>query len=156
MNDDPPDGLEERFRALRPTALPPDLLQRLLAAEPPPVRHRSLRLRPLVGAFALAAILLAATLTARWHHLPAPFFPVLARQTTEPQPSDFRVFLPAARSSTLLAVSEGAVIDAGPERQMRLVSAVWLDDTTYVGDDRSTFHQQTTRTEIVPVALNSF
>ena len=156
MNDDPLDPLEERLRALRPGALPPDLLNRLLAAEPPPVRHRSLRFPAVAGAFVLAVIVLTVALVARWQRPPASSAPALARQPVTPQPADFRVYLPAARNSTLLSVSEGAVVDAGPERQMRLVRAVWLDDTTYIGDDRTVLHRQTARTEIIPVALDTF
>lgn len=160
-HNDPADfsDLEARLQILRPAMLPPDLLKRLQAAESPPVRHRSLRSLLLTGALgALAAVLLATGLLTRWHRGPAtppPTARPLVQQPpfAAPNPSDLRVFLPTTRRSTLLGLSEGEVIDAGPERQVRLVRAVWLDDTTYVGDDRSTLHRHVARTEVIPVAL---
>ena len=72
-----------------------------------------------------------------------------------PQPSDYRVFLPVAQRSTLLNLSPGIVVEAGPHRPLRLMKAKWLDDTTYVGDDHSTLHRRTARTGFIVVAFNS-
>ena len=157
MTPSPDDSLEARLRALRPTALPPDLYARLLSVEPPPVRHRTLRRVP-VTAFlaALSVILLAAVLIVLWPDRspvsPIPQ-PTLARSTAGPpaRSSADLVYVPASQRSTLLGVSEGEVVDADPAHPIRLVRALWLDDTTYIGEDRSTLHRRTTRTEVVPV-----
>ncbi len=155
MNEDPfPDPLEERLRALRPRTLPPALRSRLLAVEPPPIKHRSLRWPTLAAPVGILAAMALAIAHAVQSH-PSPASLAIARPAG-PQPSDFRVFLPADRRSTLLSVSEAALVDGGPERQIRLVRAVWLDDTTYIGDDHTTLHRQTARTEFIPIALNSY
>ena len=143
MNDD----LEERLRALQPAALPSDLMRDLRAAEPPsPGKIRWLRFAlPLSAAAALA---LAFVL----HREPAQ--PSVA---AGPQPSDFRVFLPIERTSTLVDVREIAVIEREPARPYRLVRATWVDDITYAGDDgHSTLRRQEPRSEIIPVALDIF
>ena len=143
MNDD----LEERLRALQPAAPPPDLMRDLFAAEPPsPGKIRWLRFAlPLSAAAALA-------LTFALHREPAQ--PAV---TAGPQPSDFRVFLPVERTSTLVDVREVAVIEREPARPYRLVRATWVDDITYAGDDgHSTLRRQEPRSEIIPVALEIF
>ena len=141
------DDLEERLRALQPGAPPPDLMRDLLAAEPPsPGKIRWLRFAlPLSAAAALA---LAFVL----HRDPAQ--PAVA---AGPQPSDFRVFLPIERTSTLVDVREVAVIEREPAHPYRLVRATWVDDITYAGDDgHSTLRRQEPRSEIIPVALETF
>ena len=158
MIPDEHDPLEARLRALRPTGLPSGLQTRLLAVEPPPVRHRSLRrLLPLVGSLAVTATVLLLVALAAPHRHPSPAQAGSPRSPIAPTPpSDYRVFVPTGQRSTLLGVSEGEVVDTGAEPPVRLVRAVWLDDTTYVGADHSTVHRRTTRTEVVPVSLESF
>lgn len=159
--DDHHDPLEARLRALRPTTLPTDLRDRLLAAEPPPVRHHSLRFLPVTGSLVvLSVVLIAAALAIIWPDrslvstIPQPS---LARPTAGPpaRSTADRVFVPASQRSTLLGVSEGETVAADNGQPVRLVRAVWLDDTTYIGDDLSTMHRRTTRTEVVPVALET-
>ena len=138
------DDLEERLRALQPAAPPPDFIRSLLAAAPPsPGKIRWLRFAiPLSAAAALA-------LAFGLHREPPP-----ARAA---EPSDFRVFLPVAQTSTLVEVRDVAVIEREPARPFRLVRATWLDDITYAGDDgRSTLRRREPRTEIIPVVLESF
>ena len=142
------DDLEHRLRAVQPATPPPELMRALLAAEPPsPGKIRWVRFAlPLSAAAALA---LAFVLH---HESEAP--PAVA---AGPQPSDFRVFLPIEQTSTLVEVRDVAVIDREPARPYRLVRATWLDDITYAGDDgRSTFRRREPRSEIIPVALETF
>ena len=144
MNDD----IEERLRALRPADPEPERMRELLAAEPPaPGKIRWVRFA--VPLSAAAAIALFFTL----HRAPepAPVFKAAA------QPSDFRVFLPIAQTSTLVEVRDVAVIEREPTRPYRLVRATWLDDITYAGDDgHSTLRRREPRSEIIPVALEIF
>ncbi len=151
--DDHHDSLEARLRALRPIALPSLLQNHLLAVEPPPIKHRApWRFLPLAGSLAVtAAVLWMIALATGRHEQP----PAQASVAGPPPASEPRVFVPTSERSTLLGVSEGEVVDAGSDRQVRLVRAVWLDDTTYVGADHSILHRRTTRTEIVPVALET-
>ena len=143
------DELEQRLRALQPAAPPPELMRELIAAEPPaPGKIRWVRFAlPLSAAAALA---LAFVL----HRQPEQQSAMVA---TGPQPSDFRVFLPIEQTSTLIEVREVAVIDREPARPFRLVRATWLDDITYAGDDgHSTLRRREPRSEIIPVALETF
>ncbi len=144
MNED----LERRLRALQTAAPPPALMRSLLAAAPPsPGKIRWLRFAvPLSAAAALALAFVLFREAA-----PAP---VVANGLS---PSDFRVFLPIAQTSTLIEVRDVALIDRDPSRTYRLVRATWLDDITYAGDDgQSTLRRREPRTEIIPVALETF
>jgi hypothetical protein len=148
MNPD----IEERLRALRPAAPPPDLMKRLLDSEPPaPGKIRWLRLLAAPTAAAAAIALLAYPL---WRsRLPAR---TQAVAPVAPLSPDFRVFVPIKRTSTLLDVHAIAIIDADPSRPVRFLRATWLDDTTYAGDDgHSTMHRQEPRTAILSEPLNS-
>lgn len=132
------DDLEQRLASLRPAELPLELHARLVAAQP-----RS-KVRWLFAAVPLAA-------AAVW------VFVATRPQPLQPQPSDFRVFLPVAQESTLVSVEELGVIEPEPDRPIRLVRATWLDDITYRGDDgHSTLRRQEPRAEIVPIALQTF
>ena len=144
MNDD----IEHRLGAMQPADPPQDLIRRLLAAEPPaPGKIVWLRIAIPFGIAAAVALVFAL-------HRPSPQKPHVA---ASPQPSDFRVFLPVARTSTLVDLRDVAVIDTVPARPVRLVSATWLDDTTYAGDDgNSTMRRREPRTEIIPVSLEVF
>ena len=49
------------------------------------------------------------------------------------------------------------MIEREPARPFRLVRATWLDDITYAGDDgHSTLRRREPRSEIIPVALETF
>ena len=142
------DDLEDRLRALQPAAPPPELMRELLAAEPPgPGKIHWLKFAIPLGV--AAALALAFVLQREPKAAP--------EVAAGPQPSDFRVFLPIERTSTLLEVRDVAVIDREPSRPYRVVRATWLDDITYAGDDgHSTLRRQEPRSEIIPVALEIF
>ena len=140
-----------RLRALRPTGLLSPWLNQRLAGRWPPAWH-SQRGRPLLaGSLAmLGATLLAASLLVFGRGRS----PVAS--TAPPTAAKYRVYVPARQRSTLLSVSEGKVVQIGPEqRPVRRVRAVWLDETTYVGQDRSVLHRRITRTETISVALEA-
>jgi hypothetical protein len=141
MNPD----IEERLQALRPAGPPADLLKRLVDSEPTaPGKIRWLRL--------LAPLAAAALPLLRVRH-PVRSQPVAA---SAPAPSDFLVFVPIARTSTLLDVHNIALIDANPSGPVRFVRATWLDDTTYAGDDgHSTLRRREPRTAILSIPLDS-
>jgi hypothetical protein len=143
---------EERLQALRPAEPPADLLKRLLDSEPPaPGNIRWLRLLAPLAAVAAVAALVALPLLRARH--PARRRPVAA---SAPAPSDFRVFVPIERTSTLLDVHNIAVIDEDPSHPIRFIRATWLDDTTYAGDDgHSAMHRREPRTAILSIPLDS-
>lgn len=144
------DDLEQRLRALRPAAPPPDLMRDLLAAESPAPG----KIRWLHFALPLSA---AAAIALGFFMKPERASKTAPNVAASASPSDFRVFLPIEQTSTLVEVREVAVIDRAPTRPYRLVRATWLDDITYAGDDgRSTFRRQEPRSEIIPVALEIF
>jgi len=148
MNPD----IEERLQALRPAGPPADLLKRLVDSEPTaPGKIRWLRLlAPLAAAAAVAALVALPLLRVRH---PVRSQPVAA---SAPAPSDFLVFVPIARTSTLLDVHNIALIDANPSGPVRFVRATWLDDTTYAGDDgHSTLRRREPRTAILSIPLDS-
>ncbi len=142
------DDIEERLRALRPAEPPPALIREWLATEPPaPGKVRWLRFAlPLSAA---AALVLAFV-----------FHREVGLPTANPSsinPSDFGVFLPVELTSTLIEARDVAVVESDPARPYRLVRRTWLDDITYAGDDgRSTLHRREPRSEIIPVALETF
>ena len=142
MNDD----LEHRLRAMQPADPPQELIRRLIDAEPPaPGKITPMRIAVPFGIAAAVALFFAL-------HRPSSPLP---RVAAAPQPSDFRVFLPVGRTSTLVDLRDVAVIDTA--LPIRLVSATWLDDTTYAGDDgNSTMRRREPRTEIIPVSLEVF
>ena len=144
------DDLEHRLRALQPAAPPPGLIRELLVAEPSsPAKIRWIRFAiPLAAAAAVALVFLLKN----DRQIAAP--PAFA---AGPSPSDFRVFIPIERTSTLVELRDVAVVDRDPRRPVRIVRATWLDDITYAGDDgRSTIRRQEPRSEIIPVALETF
>ncbi|EDY18914.1 hypothetical protein CfE428DRAFT_3572 [Chthoniobacter flavus Ellin428] len=141
------DELERRLAALRPAELPADLQTRL--ATPPPARGK---IRWLWVAAPLAA-------AAVWMLMPAlPHLPVSARPKLQAaQPSDFHVYLPIRKTSTLVNVEDLAVIDTEPTHPIRLVRATWIDDVTYAGDDgHSTISHRTPRAQIIPITLETY
>ena len=141
------DDLEQRLRALQPADPPQDLIRSLLAAAPPSP-GKICWLRFAIPLSAAAALALAFVL----HREPVPAPAVAAA----PKPSDFRVFLPIAQTSTLIEVRDVAVIDREPARPYRVVRATWLDDITYAGDDgHSTLRRREPRSEIIRVALET-
>ena len=146
MNDD---DLEQRLRGLQPAEPPRALLRELLAAEPGKIHWLKFAL-PFAAAAAIAlGFLIRPDRDSTGHPAPA-----LAAALS---PSDFRVFIPIERTSTLLEVRDVAVIDREPTRPVRVVRATWLDDVIYAGDDgRSQFRRQEPRSEIIPVALETF
>ena len=108
-HDDPLDDLEARLRAWRPTALPPDLHARLLAAEPAPRRPAPRPTRRLaVGALALA-------LAAGWWFTEAPHS------------------TPAGASAARRGAGSGRFVDAawtpGASLTMNLATGVPVDNT---------------------------
>ena len=146
------DDLEQRLRALQPAAPPPALMRELSAAEPPaPGKIHWFKFAlPLTAA---AAVVLAFLIRPDHDTADKP----ASAPATGLSPSDFRVFIPIKRTSTLLEVRDVAVIDREPTRPIRVVRATWLDDVTYAGDDgRSQIHRQEPRSEIIPVALETF
>lgn len=165
MNDD---QMETYLREMSPASLPSALLGRLLATPlPAPRREVDATIHWLFFAgppLALAALLFAVALLdglSTPRNLPPPPSVVLQPlpvvhppPPAGPQPSDYRVFLPVAQHSTLLHLGPGIVVEAGQHGPLRLMKARWLDDTTYVGDDHSTFHRRTARTEFIVVAFN--
>lgn len=142
------DDLEQRLRALQPAGPPPELMRDLFAAEPTsPGKIRWLPFAIPLGA--AAALALAFVL----HREPVAA-PMIA---AGPQPSDFRVYLPVERTSTLVEMRDVAVVEREPARPYRLVRATWLDDITYAGDDgQSTLRRREPRSEIIRVALETF
>ncbi len=165
MNDD---QLATYLREMSPAPLPSALLNRLLTTPVPatqrvvyPVIHWQFFAGPPV---ALAALLFLVALLDGLSSSTSPSLrPRVALQpppAVHPpppagaSPADYRVFLPIAQQSTLLDLSPGIVVEAGPHRPLRLREAKWLDDTTYVGLDHSTLHRRTTRTEFIVVAFN--
>jgi hypothetical protein len=143
MNDE----LERRLAALRPAELPADLQARLAAPPPTPGKIRWLWAAAPLAAAALWMLMPALT------HPPVPaLLPVPAAQ-----PSDFHVYLPIRKTSTLVGVENLAVIDTEPTHPVRLVRATWIDDVTYAGDDgHSTISRQTPRAQIIPITLETY
>ncbi len=140
------DDLEQRLAALRPADLPAEVQQRLAA---PPVSRG--KIRWIFGAVPLAA-------AACW-------FALLSLQRPEPvgapaaapAPDDYRVFLAIEQESTLVAVENLTIVDEGSATPTQILRATWLDDITYAGDDGlSTFRRREKRSEIIPVALETF
>lgn len=140
------DEIERRLAALRPAELPADLQTRLAA--PPPARGK---IRWLWVAAPLAA-------AAVWLLMPALHSPVSAPpQTPAAQPSDFHVYLPIRKTSTLVDVENLGVIDTEPAHPIRLVRATWIDDVIYAGDDgHSTISHRTPRAQIIPITLETY
>ena len=143
------DDFEHRLRALRPAEPPRELMRDLLAAEPPaPEKIRWLHIAIPLGA-AAAALAVIFLLQREPESEPA--------IAVDVSPSDLRVFLPVEQTSTLIEVRDVAVIDRDPSRPYRVVRATWLDEITYAGDDgRSTLRRREPRSEIIPVALETF
>jgi hypothetical protein len=138
--------LEARLARLRPAPLPAELAAQLAQAKP--VARGKIRWLALAAPLAAAAAWLFTT--------------SLDRSTPTPsraplQPADLRVFAPVAERSILVAERDLGVIEADPQRAVRLVHQTWIDDTTYRGDDGvSTFRRTTPRAEIIPVVLEAF
>lgn len=139
------DDLEQRLASLRPAELPLELQARITRAELTSAKpHHKVRWLYLAAPLAAAAVWLFVFLR---KDPPTP---------REPQPSDFRVFLPIEETSTLVAAEDIAFIDTDPARPVRLVRTTWLDDITYRGDDGRTLRRQEPRVEFIPVVLNAF
>ena len=139
------DDLEQRLTALRPADLPLELQARITRAQlTPATPRRKARWLYLAAPLAAAAV---------WLVLALPSGPPTPR---EPQPSDFRVYLPVEETSTLVEAKDIAFIDTDPARPVRLVRATWLDDITYRGDDGRTLRRQEPRVEFIPVVLTAF
>lgn len=168
MNDD---QLAAYLKEMRPAPLPSAVLNRLLtppAPAPAPRRELYPVIHWLFFAGPPAALAALLCIVAMLDGLSSPRGPsspprVAVRPSPAvhptppagPPPSDYRVFLPVAQQSTLLDLKPGIVVEAGPHRPLRLMEARWLDDTTYIGNDQSTLHRQTARTEFIVVAFNS-
>src|SRR5258708_22981391 len=122
MNDD----LEQRLAALRPAELPADLQAHLAT---PPVAREKIRWLWAVAPLAAAACwFLVAPLERPTAPVPKP--------VPGSQPSDYHVYLPVKKTSTLVQVEDLAVIDPGQLHPIRVVRATWLDGFVYAGDDR--------------------
>ena len=144
MNDE---ELERRLRALRPTDLPEALQMRLAA---PPAMRNKVRWLWTVAPLAAAAV---------WLLLPLaqPPGPAPSPKPQVPRPSDFRVYIPVHRTSTLVRVEKLDVIETESAQPVRLVRATWVDEITYAGDDgHSTIKHRSPRDQIIPVALTSY
>jgi hypothetical protein len=144
MNDE----LETRLAALRPADLPPGLQAHLAA---PPLAPGKIR-----WLWAATVPLAAAAL---WLLMPAvqPPVPLPVPKTRAPQPSDFHVFVPVQQTSTLVGLENITVIDTEPAHPIRLVRASWIVDVTYAGDDgHSTIHRREPRSQIIPIALQTY
>jgi len=148
MNPD----IEGRLRALRTAEPPEDLLQRLVAAEPPaPGKIRWLRIFAPLAAAAATVALIALPLWRTRHA--ARRSPVAAAPAVQ---RDFRVFVPIQRTSTLVDLHNIAVIDSDTSQPVRFIRATWMDDTTYASDDgHSTLHRREPRTAILSVPLKA-
>lgn len=144
MNDE---ELERRLAALRPAELPAKLQARLTAPPPAPGKIRWLWM-----AVPLASAALWLLMPAVQQPAPKP-----APKASAPRPSDYRVYIPVHRTSTLVSVEKLDVIESESAQPVRLVRATWIDDITYAGDDgRSTIHHRSPRDQIIPVALTSY
>ncbi|WP_009964289.1 hypothetical protein [Verrucomicrobium spinosum] len=147
------DELERRLQPLQPAAVPEPLAARLQQAQPkrPHWWH-------LTAAMAGVAVLFLGFLPPEEVTSPAPTLvsPVTAQAPAEPL-EDLRVFLPIEQTSTLVKVEKVGVLETDPERPIQLMRTFWVDDVTYRGDDGvSTFQRQESRTEIIPVALQTY
>lgn len=149
MNDD---ELELRLRALNPAAPPPKLTRELL--DTVPVVDVEIHWLKYAASLALLAATYALVyILPTYRHRGPPVQTI----SSAASPSDFRVFIPIERTSTLLEVRDVAVVDRDPHRPVRVVRATWLDDITYAGDDGvSKFRRQEPRSEIIPVSLETF
>lgn len=144
MNDE---ELERRLCALRPADLPEALQKRL--ATPPAIHSK---VRWLWAAAPLAAAAVWLLLPVAQHPAPPP-----SLKPKAPQPSDFRVYIPVRRTSTLVSVERLDVIQTESAQPVRLVRATWVDEITYAGDDgHSTIKHRSPRDQIIPVALTSY
>lgn len=143
MNDE---ELERRLTTLRPADLPEELQARLAAPPPAPGKIRWLWVAAPLAAAAVWLLMPAAQLPAP---LPAP-------RPAAPPPSDFRVYLPVHRTSTLVRLEKLDVIETESAQPVRLVRATWIDEITYAGDDgQSAIRHRSPRAQIIPVALTS-
>jgi hypothetical protein len=138
--------LERRLAGLRPAELPADLQTRLAT---PPLARGKIRWLWVAAPLAAAAL---------WMLMPAlPALVSAPPQVLAAQPSDFRVYLPIRKTSTLVGVENLAVIDTEPAHPVRLVRATWIDDVTYAGDDgHSTISRRTPRAQIIPITLETY
>ena len=166
MNDE---ELEIYLREMSPAALPAALLSRLPSPpKPPPCQHGDATIHWLFFAgppLALAALLLLTAmldgLSFRGDRPPPPRVVNQAAPGARPNASagswspDYKVFQSVAQRSTLVNLSPGIVVEAGPNRPMRLMKAKWLYEVSYVGDNHDMLHRQTTRTEFIVVAFNA-
>jgi hypothetical protein len=146
------DELERRLQALQPAAVPEALTARLQHAHPK---------RPhwwyLTAAMAAVAVLFL-RFPPHTETVSAPIPPpAVATETPVESLEDLRVFLPIEQTSTLVKVEKVGVLETDPERPIQLMRTFWVDDVTYRGDDGvSTFQRQESRTEIIPVALQTY
>jgi hypothetical protein len=142
------DDLERRLAALRPADLPSELQARI--AEAPPAHGKIRWLWAATFPLAAAAV---------WLFMPAvqPPAPQAAPAVRAPRPSDFHVYIPVHRTSTLVGVENIAVVDSAPAHPIQLVRATWIDDVTYAGDDgHSTIHHREPRAQIIPITLHAY
>lgn len=146
------DELERRLQALQPATVPETLVARLQSAQPK---------RPhwwyLTAAMAALAVLFLRFPPHSETSTAAPTPPSVSTETPADSLEDLRVFLPIQQTSTLVKVEKVGVLETDPQRPIQLMRTFWLDDVTYRGDDGvSTFQRQESRTEIIPVALQTY
>jgi hypothetical protein len=137
------EDIEERLARLKPARVPTEFEASLKAI---PTARRHVIPWVFAGAAPLAAAALWLLVLRPGEHPTAPAV----------SPSDFRVFVPVERNSILVRVEELGVVEPTPERTVRLMRAVWLDETTYRGEDgHTTIRRNQPRAEIIPVHLKA-
>jgi hypothetical protein len=140
------DPLEERLERMRPSQPSPELLQRLLAAEPDskivngPWRGTKILRSPwLSWAAAAAAIVLGFVL---WPGKPR---------------GDSPKFAAFQSSSYLVSATDVGVVAPQPDHPFRLVHCVWVEDDALHGSDpNSSVRMTQAREQIVPVAMETY
>ena len=141
------DPIEEALEKLEPAAMPPALMARLTAARPRPRERSSFWNRwllPLATAGCAAAAALAYIYSG---HQPEKKESAIAAVGG----------LPFARNDYLVGTREMGVLVAPNQRPYRMVEIEWLEqDTIAPSIGSAAILMQTTRREVIPVALEIF
>lgn len=145
------DPLEEALKGMRPAEMPPQLMARLTAARPQPAAKRAEGLwrrwfLPLATAGCAGAAALAFLQSTEGPQLPA-----------APPAAMIAEALPFERHEFLVGSREVGVFVAPNQRAYRVMEIEWLEqDTIRAGQSGPAVRVETTRRDIVPVALEIF